>query len=80
MVFLPDLPDRQWLLNIKTYAGPIHLPEFDIDMKNSLLIGDKERDIEAAIGAGIENTILFSNKSTDTKALRVIGSYKELKC
>jgi len=32
--------------------------EFDIDLKNSWLIGDKESDIEAAINAGITNTII----------------------
>lgn len=32
--------------------------ELDIDMQNSWMIGDKEGDIEAAIAAGISNTIL----------------------
>ncbi len=54
--------------------------EYNIDMKNSLMIGDKERDIEAAIGAGIENTILFTDKEIETKARRVIHSFEELLC
>lgn len=32
---------------------------FDIDVKNSWMIGDKTSDIEAAMGAKIENTILL---------------------
>jgi D-glycero-D-manno-heptose 1,7-bisphosphate phosphatase len=54
---------------------------YDIDMGNSLLIGDKERDIEAAIGAGIEDTVLFTCKdSIKTKARRVVCDFKELIC
>ena len=37
--------------------------QYHIDMKNSWLIGDKDRDIDAAISAGIKNTILLSNSS-----------------
>ncbi len=55
--------------------------EYDIDMKNSLMIGDKERDIEAAIGAGIEDTILFRCKQNPhTKAKRITCKYSELLC
>ncbi|MEA3522752.1 MAG: D-glycero-beta-D-manno-heptose 1,7-bisphosphate 7-phosphatase [Campylobacterota bacterium] len=55
--------------------------EYDIDMKNSIMIGDKERDIEAAIGAGVENTILFTaNENTETKARRITYKYSELIC
>ncbi len=54
---------------------------YDIDMKHSLMIGDKERDIEAAIGAGVEDTILLTHQSgINTKARRVIHSLKELLC
>ncbi len=35
--------------------------EFDIDKKNSWMIGDKHTDIKAAINAGIKNTILIGN-------------------
>ncbi len=37
--------------------------EFEIDMKNSWMIGDKKSDIEAGKNAGIPNTI-FVNSST----------------
>jgi D-glycero-D-manno-heptose 1,7-bisphosphate phosphatase len=55
--------------------------EYNIEMKNSVMIGDKERDIEAAIGAGVEDTILFTCKrDIQTKARRIICEYKELLC
>ncbi len=58
--------------------------EYDIDMKNSVMIGDKERDIESAIGAGVEDTILFTCNVNDTigitKARRIICKYSELLC
>ncbi|MDQ1264588.1 MAG: D-glycero-D-manno-heptose 1,7-bisphosphate phosphatase [Campylobacterota bacterium] len=33
--------------------------EFNIDLENSILVGDKESDIEAALAAGIKTTYLF---------------------
>ncbi len=54
---------------------------YDIDMKHSVMIGDKERDIEAAIGAGVEDTILFASKDdVITKARRIICTFNELLC
>ncbi|WP_200763490.1 D-glycero-beta-D-manno-heptose 1,7-bisphosphate 7-phosphatase [Nitrosophilus alvini] len=41
--------------------------DFDIDLKKSWMIGDKERDIEAAHRAGIENTILIGDIDTSAK-------------
>lgn len=41
--------------------------EFDIDMKNSWMIGDKLSDIQAGINANIPNTI-FVNSSTCKEA------------
>ncbi len=38
--------------------------EFDLDMKNSIIIGDKERDIEAGLNAGLkESYLLDMNKN-----------------
>ena len=34
--------------------------DFDIDVKNSVMIGDKQRDIECGINAGVEKTLLFA--------------------
>jgi len=51
--------------------------EFDIDMKNSWMIGDKEGDIQAAIGAGVEHTILVRSgheiDEKNTKATFVVN-------
>ena len=41
--------------------------EFDVDMKNSWMIGDKESDIQAGFNANIPNTI-FVNSSTCKEA------------
>ena len=41
--------------------------KYDIDMKKSWMIGDKETDIQAAIASGISNTILVSSGHTIDK-------------
>jgi len=43
--------------------------DFKIDLKNSLLIGDSESDIQAAHAAGIKNTHLISSNSSLLKLL-----------
>ena len=43
--------------------------EFDIDLKNSWMIGDKESDIKAAKKAGVKNTLLLC-KNCKTKTLK----------
>ncbi len=35
--------------------------EFDIDLAKSILVGDKESDIEAGINAGVKVNVLVSN-------------------
>ncbi|NOQ30366.1 MAG: D-glycero-beta-D-manno-heptose 1,7-bisphosphate 7-phosphatase [Helicobacteraceae bacterium] len=54
--------------------------EFNIDLKNSIIIGDKESDIEAGLNAGLSKTYLFDEfkKSNSSKATKVIHSLKEL--
>jgi len=53
--------------------------KYNIDMSNSISVGDKERDIEAALNAGVKTNYLFTDKeTTDTKATRVVKNYKEL--
>lgn len=56
--------------------------EFNIDLIQSILIGDKESDIDAGISAGIIDTVLVHSKySTDKariKARYAIDSVKEL--
>ena len=54
--------------------------EFDIDLTKSILIGDKERDIESALNAGIEKTYLF-NPPYDiksSKATKIIRKFDEI--
>lgn len=41
------------------------IEDFDIDVKQSWMIGDKPSDIEAALGAGILNTILLGKTSVN---------------
>ena len=52
--------------------------ELDIDLENSLLVGDSERDIEAAHRAGLKETYLFSSEEVKTKATENIHSLKTL--
>ena len=52
--------------------------DFDIDMKNSVMIGDNERDIQAAIRAGVTTNILLSSDASESAANLIIKSLKEL--
>ena len=52
--------------------------DFDIDMNNSVMIGDNERDIEAAIRAGVTTNILLSHDAIHSNADKIIHSLKEL--
>jgi len=52
--------------------------KYDLDLKNSLLVGDSERDITAAHRAGIPETYLFSEEATKSEATKIIRSLKEL--
>ncbi len=54
--------------------------ELNIDFENSLLVGDSERDIEAAHRAGIKKTYLFSKEDKQTKATQNIHSLRSLIC
>lgn len=56
--------------------------EFDIDIKNSIIIGDKERDIEAGLNAGIKESYLFNEdkKIKSSKATKIVSSLKEIYC
>ena len=54
--------------------------EYNIDLNNSILIGDKESDIDAAIDAGIEATYLYdeSNSVKLSKAKKIINKLEEI--
>ena len=54
--------------------------EFDIDLENSIIIGDKERDIQAGINAGLLKTYLFDESSTcrDSKATKIVSKLEDI--
>ncbi|MEN4044724.1 D-glycero-beta-D-manno-heptose 1,7-bisphosphate 7-phosphatase [Sulfurimonas sp. NWX367] len=54
--------------------------EFNLDLTHSLMIGDKERDIEAAINAGISETYLFDeiNQIRSSKATKTVSKLDEI--
>tara|TARA_B110000003_G_C16613186_1_gene520236 strand:- start:1057 stop:1575 length:519 start_codon:yes stop_codon:yes gene_type:complete len=55
--------------------------KYNIDLKNSWMIGDKEKDIEAANNAGIKKTILIQSSYTSgektSKATYILKSVSE---
>lgn len=52
--------------------------EYALDMQNSVMIGDNERDIQAAIRAGVGTNILLSRDVRDSAAHQIVHSLKEL--
>lgn len=52
--------------------------EYSLDMEQSVMIGDNERDIEAAIRAGVGNNILLSSTAKKSHAHRIISTLWEL--
>ena len=53
---------------------------FNLDMKNSFMVGDKERDIKAGINAGVENNYLFTPLHVETTAAtKVVNSLELIK-
>ena len=54
--------------------------DFNIDMANSILVGDSERDIEAAHRAGLKETYLFTSEPKETQATKNIQKLSEILC
>lgn len=54
--------------------------EFDIDLKSSILVGDKERDIDAAIEAGICENYLFDEMRVHkkSKATKIVSKLEDI--
>jgi D-glycero-D-manno-heptose 1,7-bisphosphate phosphatase len=56
--------------------------EFDVDLSRSVLVGDKESDIQAGISAGVGFNILYDPIGTDhphsSKASAITGSLQEV--
>ncbi|MBU1657505.1 D-glycero-beta-D-manno-heptose 1,7-bisphosphate 7-phosphatase [bacterium] len=54
--------------------------EFNIDLDDSILIGDKERDIDAALKAGLRETYLYNEAKdiTISKATKIVSKLDEI--
>ncbi len=54
--------------------------EFDIEMDNSLMVGDKERDIEAALRAGVTQTYLFDETKSikNSQATKIVNKLENI--
>lgn len=52
--------------------------EYGLDMAASVMIGDNERDIEAAQRAGVGYNILLSTEANTSNADRIVRSLREL--
>ena len=52
--------------------------EFNIDLSQSLMVGDKERDIQAAINAGVSKTYLFDKNAKSSKATKIVNKLEEI--
>jgi D-glycero-D-manno-heptose 1,7-bisphosphate phosphatase len=54
--------------------------EYGIDLKNSIMVGDKQRDIEAANNAGLQTTFLFDqhDEIEDTLVTKKVKKLHEI--
>lgn len=54
--------------------------EYDLDLENSILVGDSQRDIEAAARAGVKESYLFDKdgKYKDSHATKVVAHLDEI--
>ena len=54
--------------------------EFGINLSESIIIGDKESDIEAGLNAGLKETYLFNELNTilDSKATKIVSHLNEI--
>lgn len=54
--------------------------EYDLDLRSSILVGDKERDIEAGLNAGLLETYLFVHNDTirKTKATKAVKKLDDI--
>ena len=54
--------------------------EFDIDLASSLIIGDKERDIEAGLNAGLRESYLFDESKTvkSSRATKIVSKLENI--
>ena len=54
--------------------------EFDVDLDKSIIIGDKERDIEAGLNAGLNETYLFDESGLvrSSKATKIVSKLDDI--
>ena len=54
--------------------------EFGLDLENSIIIGDKERDIEAGLNANLKETYLFdvTENIFDSKATKIVSRLEDI--
>jgi len=52
--------------------------ELGIDLEHSVMVGDSERDIEAAHGAGLRESYLLNTKAASSAVTKIISSLREL--
>ena len=54
--------------------------ELGIDLENSIMIGDKERDVEAASRAGVKERYLFdeAGEITSSRAVKIVQKLEEI--
>ena len=54
--------------------------DLGLDLENSIIVGDKERDIEAGLNAGLSLTYLFDEtaKASNSKATKIINRLEEI--
>lgn len=54
--------------------------DFNLDLQNSIIIGDKERDIEAGINAGLQETYLFDESISvlSSKATKIVHKLENI--
>lgn len=81
--FCPHQPDISGSCNCrKPEAGMLLLAqkEFNLDLENSVLVGDKERDVESGLKAGLKKTYLFDENQTilDSKATKIVSNLKNI--
>lgn len=51
---------------------------YNIDMENSIAVGDKERDVEAALNAGVKNVYLFDKEVVSSKG-KIVSKFSDIK-
>ncbi|MDF1877827.1 HAD family hydrolase [Sulfurimonas sp. SAG-AH-194-L11] len=54
--------------------------DYDIDLKKSIIIGDKQRDIEAGLNAGLIETYLFDESNTfkESRAIKIVDKLEKI--